>query len=153
MLSTGLHFASETTVASNYYLELSATACGFAIRHVDYLSTDTRNTIRARAQFLVPKDAPRELPQIVAEINLTLAPLASPEERAHREGRLVGPVGLLGADRAGPAREAAAGYAVRARRALQVRGAGGDVVAIRRKRPHRTGAEARSLTAGVAGAR
>ena len=66
MLSTGLHFASETTVASNYYLELSATACGFAIRHVDYLSTDTRNTIRARAQFLVPKDAPRELPQIVA---------------------------------------------------------------------------------------
>ena len=43
MLSTGLHFASETTVASNYYLELSATACGFAIRHVDYLSTETYN--------------------------------------------------------------------------------------------------------------
>jgi hypothetical protein len=30
-------------VASNRYLELSATACGFAIRHVDYLSTETHN--------------------------------------------------------------------------------------------------------------
>jgi hypothetical protein len=30
-------------VASNCYLELSATACGFAIRHVDYLSTETHN--------------------------------------------------------------------------------------------------------------
>ena len=30
-------------VASNCYLELSATACGFAIRHVDYLSTETRS--------------------------------------------------------------------------------------------------------------
>ena len=44
-------------VASNCYLELSATACGFAIRHVDYLSTETRNSIRASAQFL---DAGRE---------------------------------------------------------------------------------------------
>ena len=30
-------------VASNCYLELSATACGFAIWHVDYLSTETHN--------------------------------------------------------------------------------------------------------------
>jgi hypothetical protein len=30
-------------VASNRYLELSATACGFAIRHVYYLSTETHN--------------------------------------------------------------------------------------------------------------
>ena len=29
-------------VASNFYLELSATACGFAIRHVVYLSTERR---------------------------------------------------------------------------------------------------------------
>jgi hypothetical protein len=28
-------------VASNCYLELSATACGLAIRHVDYLSTES----------------------------------------------------------------------------------------------------------------
>ena len=50
-------------VASNCYLELSATACGFAIRHVDYLSTETRNSrnsIRASAQFLVSQDAGRE---------------------------------------------------------------------------------------------
>ena len=47
-------------VASNCYLELSATACGFAIRHVDYLSTETRNSIRASAQFLVSHDAGRE---------------------------------------------------------------------------------------------
>src|SRR5271166_7122487 len=50
-------------VASNCYLELSATARGFAIRHVDYLSTETRNSIRARAQFLVPQEARRELPK------------------------------------------------------------------------------------------
>jgi hypothetical protein len=30
-------------VASNCYLELSATACGLAIWHVDYLSTETHN--------------------------------------------------------------------------------------------------------------
>jgi hypothetical protein len=30
-------------VASNRYLELSATACGFAIRHVVYLSTETHH--------------------------------------------------------------------------------------------------------------
>ncbi len=47
-------------VASNCYLELSATACGFAIRHVDYLSTETRNSIRASARFLVSQDAGRE---------------------------------------------------------------------------------------------
>lgn len=35
-------------VASNCYLELSATACGLAIRHVDYLSTETSKTIRAQ---------------------------------------------------------------------------------------------------------
>ena len=46
-------------VASNGYLELSATACGFAIRHLDYLSTEIRDSIRARAQFLVPQDARR----------------------------------------------------------------------------------------------
>jgi hypothetical protein len=33
-------------VPSNGYLELSATACGFAIRHVDYLSTETHNRPR-----------------------------------------------------------------------------------------------------------
>jgi hypothetical protein len=38
-------------VASNCYLELSATACGFAIPHVVYLSTETRNIVPApRAQ-------------------------------------------------------------------------------------------------------
>ena len=47
-------------VASNCYLELSATACGFAIRHVDYLLTETRNSIRASVQFLVSQDAGRE---------------------------------------------------------------------------------------------
>ena len=37
-------------VASNRYLELSATACGFAIRHVDYLSTGrTIAFVRARS--------------------------------------------------------------------------------------------------------
>jgi hypothetical protein len=37
-------------VTSNRYLELSTTACGFAIRHVDYLST--RRTIAfVRARF------------------------------------------------------------------------------------------------------
>lgn len=30
-------------IASHYYLELSATACSFAIRHVDYLSTETHS--------------------------------------------------------------------------------------------------------------
>jgi len=30
-------------IASHCYLELSATACSFAIRHVDYLSTETRS--------------------------------------------------------------------------------------------------------------
>jgi hypothetical protein len=36
-------------VASNRYLELSATACGFAIRHVDYLSTRTMGFVRVRS--------------------------------------------------------------------------------------------------------
>jgi hypothetical protein len=36
-------------VASNRYLELSATACSFAIRHVDYLSTRTTGFVRARS--------------------------------------------------------------------------------------------------------
>jgi hypothetical protein len=36
-------------VASNRYLELSATACGFTIRHVDYLSTRTMAFVRARS--------------------------------------------------------------------------------------------------------
>jgi hypothetical protein len=31
-------------VASNCHLELSATACSFAIRHVNYLSTETLNS-------------------------------------------------------------------------------------------------------------
>jgi hypothetical protein len=44
-------------VASNCYLELTATACGFTIRHLNYLSTETRNGIRVSAQFLVPQDA------------------------------------------------------------------------------------------------
>jgi hypothetical protein len=39
-------------VASNCYLELSATACGFAIRHVDCLSTETRNrTVREHSSL------------------------------------------------------------------------------------------------------
>jgi hypothetical protein len=49
-------------VASNRYLDLSATACGFAIRHVDYLST--RRTIafvRAmRARSFLYLKAPEE---------------------------------------------------------------------------------------------
>jgi hypothetical protein len=36
-------------VASNRYLELSATACGFAIRHVDDLSTRTMGFVLARS--------------------------------------------------------------------------------------------------------
>ena len=36
-------------VASNRYLELSTTACGFAIRHVDYLLTRTIAFVRARS--------------------------------------------------------------------------------------------------------
>ena len=65
--------------------------------------------------------------------------------RARRNARMVkaacsGRVAVLRADRAGPSREAAARHAVRARRALQMRGAGGDVVAIGRKRSDRTGA-------------
>ena len=39
--------ATRMGVASNRYLELSATACGFAIRHVDYLSTRTMGFVRA----------------------------------------------------------------------------------------------------------
>jgi len=78
-------------VASNCYLELSATACGFAIRHVDYLSTDTRNTIRARAQFLVPQDARRKLPPIVAEIKNYATPIFARKsgafERSGKSGK------------------------------------------------------------------
>jgi hypothetical protein len=53
-------------VASNRYPELSATACGFAIRHVDYLSTRRIIAfVRARSflylkQFLVSQDAGRD---------------------------------------------------------------------------------------------
>src|SRR5262249_28173718 len=42
-------------VASKRYMELSATACSFAIRHVDYLSTRTMGFVRA--QFLGSQDA------------------------------------------------------------------------------------------------
>jgi hypothetical protein len=49
-------------VASNCYLELSATACGFAIRHVDYLSTETHNWHPCESTVFVPQDARRELP-------------------------------------------------------------------------------------------
>jgi hypothetical protein len=58
-------------VASNCYLELSATACGFAIRHVDYLSTETRASVREHS-FLYRKTPGESSPQIVAEIGLRL---------------------------------------------------------------------------------
>jgi hypothetical protein len=46
-------------VASNRYLELSATACGFAIRHVDYLST-RRTTAFVRARSFLYLKTPEE---------------------------------------------------------------------------------------------
>ena len=50
-------------VASNRYLELSATACGFAIRHVDYLST-IRTTAFVRARSFLYRKAARFFPTV-----------------------------------------------------------------------------------------
>lgn len=69
-------------VASNCYLELSATACGLAIRHVDYLSTETRNSIRARPEFLVSQDARRSPPTQVRRPGTTVL-----SARIHRRCR------------------------------------------------------------------
>ena len=43
-------------VASNCYLELSATACGLAIRHVDYLSTESTVFCTSRCPARVSQD-------------------------------------------------------------------------------------------------
>jgi hypothetical protein len=58
-------------VASNCYLELSATACGFAIRHVDYLSTETSKPSVRERSFLHLKTPDASSPAIAAEIKIS----------------------------------------------------------------------------------
>ena len=72
------------------------------------------------------------------------------QEGAHGEARLFGPVGVLRANRAGPARPAAKAHAIRAGRALQMADAGGDIVARAGERADGTGVQAPASRAGFA---